>query len=154
MRGAFLVCLALVGSAGFSWSAQTPPPDVPKNHWAYAAVAEMYQLGVLVGYPDGTFKGTRPLSRYELAVSLAKLSEKEARLIHQIGDSIPTKSSSVELKNLDRELASIRDQLAAITPQKMDVDSLKSQMGSLRTQLSVLNASASKLRSKLDKTQP
>ena len=50
--------------------AQEAFPDVPKNHWAYAALARMRAEGLLVGYPDGLFRGGRPATRYELAVAL------------------------------------------------------------------------------------
>ena len=45
-------------------------PDVPDNHWAYEALENMRAEGILVGYPDGLFRGSRPLSRYELAVAI------------------------------------------------------------------------------------
>ncbi len=45
-------------------------PDVPKNHWAYAALARLKADGLLVGYPDGLYRGGRPMSRYELAVAI------------------------------------------------------------------------------------
>jgi len=32
-----------------------PFPDVPKDHWAYAAVQALRQVGIIVGYPGGTF---------------------------------------------------------------------------------------------------
>ena len=31
------------------------PPDVPADHWAAEAVAYLYSLGILEGYPGGTF---------------------------------------------------------------------------------------------------
>lgn len=42
-------------------------PDVPKNHWAYDYVTKLAQAGLLEGYPDGEFKGTRMMTRYEFA---------------------------------------------------------------------------------------
>ena len=32
-------------------------PDVPRNHWAYQYISQLAGNGILVGYPDGTFKG-------------------------------------------------------------------------------------------------
>lgn len=51
-------------------SAQDAFPDVPRDHWAYAALLRMRKDGLLVGYPDGLYRGGRPMSRYELAVAL------------------------------------------------------------------------------------
>src|SRR5688572_25538133 len=50
--------------------AQDNFPDTPENHWAYEALANMKREGLLVGYPDGLFRGGRPASRYELAVAI------------------------------------------------------------------------------------
>lgn len=44
--------------------------DVPQGHWAYEAVRTLIQQGILKGYPDGSFRGTKPVSRYEFAVAL------------------------------------------------------------------------------------
>lgn len=44
--------------------------DVPSGHWAYDAVQSLVQQGILRGYPDGAFHGTKPLTRYEFAVAL------------------------------------------------------------------------------------
>jgi len=49
------------------------PADVPWDHWAYDAIADLYDAGLLEGYPDGTFKGNRCLTRYEFAMALARL---------------------------------------------------------------------------------
>ena len=45
-----------------------PLSDVPQGHWAYDAVAQLVKDGLIKGYPDGTFKGKRPMTRYEAAV--------------------------------------------------------------------------------------
>ncbi len=31
--------------------AVTPFPDVPRTHWAYQAVTELHERGILLGYP-------------------------------------------------------------------------------------------------------
>ena len=41
--------------------------DVPQNHWAYAAVQDLANRGLVNGYEDGLFKGDRTLTRYEFA---------------------------------------------------------------------------------------
>ena len=50
--------------------AQDNFPDVPDNHWAYEALLRLKSNGLLVGYPDGLFRGPRPASRYEMAVAI------------------------------------------------------------------------------------
>jgi len=48
--------------------------DVPEGHWATAAVYQLVKMGVTKGYPDGTFRGKKDISRYEIAVFLAKFA--------------------------------------------------------------------------------
>lgn len=61
------VAIAITFS-GNAWA--QVPPDVPPGHWAYDAIEELMNLGVLKGYPDGTFKGKTPLTRYEFAIAV------------------------------------------------------------------------------------
>ena len=42
-------------------------PDVETNHWAYVAVQDLANRGLVQGYPDGTFKGNQTMTRYEFA---------------------------------------------------------------------------------------
>jgi len=71
---AVVLALALVFGLG-SLVAQTFP-DVPWDHWAYDAVATLAEKGIIVGYPDGYFKGNRPLTRYEFACALRNALER------------------------------------------------------------------------------
>ena len=59
----------LNGLAGTNMKADrsTLFPDVPNNHWAYAAVSDLSRRGLVEGYPDGTFGGDRMMTRYEFA---------------------------------------------------------------------------------------
>jgi hypothetical protein len=60
-------------SVGLSTSASAqaaPFLDTPTNHWAYEAVQDLAKKGIVIGYPDGTYGGKRPMTRYEFAVAL------------------------------------------------------------------------------------
>jgi hypothetical protein len=46
--------------------------DVPFDHWAYKAVEQLAQVGVLEGYPNGKYIGAQAMTRYEFAVALAR----------------------------------------------------------------------------------
>ncbi|MFQ6098623.1 MAG: S-layer homology domain-containing protein [Armatimonadota bacterium] len=50
--------------------------DVPFDHWAYDAVQKLVDAGVIVGYPDETFRGDRAMTRYEFAMAVARLMDK------------------------------------------------------------------------------
>ncbi|MDP9764948.1 S-layer homology domain-containing protein [Deinococcus enclensis] len=47
--------------------------DVPAGHWAKDAIDKLVSRGIILGYPDGTFRGTQNLTRYEAAVIIARL---------------------------------------------------------------------------------
>jgi len=44
--------------------------DLDTSHWAYAATESLRSKGIVIGYPDGYFRGKRTLTRYEFAVAL------------------------------------------------------------------------------------
>ena len=67
----------VVGAASTTFAAANPFADVPADHWAYDAVAQLVQDGVVNGYSaDGTFKGDQSMSRYEMAQIVAKAMAK------------------------------------------------------------------------------
>lgn len=58
-------------AAGFGFLvAQAQMADVAAGHWAERAVRDLLEKGILTGYPDGTFKGTQVVNRYQAAVML------------------------------------------------------------------------------------
>lgn len=64
----FLGIFALVLSLNSANAQQSKIfPDVSANHWAAAQIKELSQSGVIVGYPDGTFKPDDNVSRAEFA---------------------------------------------------------------------------------------
>ena len=67
-------------TAGVSAYAANPFSDVTADDWAYQAVSDLSAQGVVEGYPDGTFKGERNMTRYELAQIVARLMAKEDQL--------------------------------------------------------------------------
>ncbi|MEW6228805.1 MAG: S-layer homology domain-containing protein, partial [Bacillota bacterium] len=54
-------------------TAASPFGDVPQSHWAYEAVKQLAAYGIIEGFPDGTFKGAEPLTRYQMAMVIARL---------------------------------------------------------------------------------
>ena len=77
-----ILALAAVAAltAGVSAYAANPFSDVTADDWAYQAVSDLSAQGVVEGYPDGTFKGERNMTRYELAQIVARLMAKEDQL--------------------------------------------------------------------------
>ena len=70
-------------------------PDVPQNHWAYQYISQLAGNGILVGYPDGTFKGDAKMTRYEFATMLyralqngAPIDENMKRALNEFGPEL------------------------------------------------------------------
>lgn len=104
---AFLACSA------FSASAASPFSDVDHNDWSYKAVAELSEQGVVDGYPDGSFKGNKEISRFETAQIVARLLAKENSLnneqkasIHKLANaySDELKQLGVRVDNVEKKL--------------------------------------------------
>jgi hypothetical protein len=56
--------------------------DLSSNHWAYKAIEALVErYGVMAGFPDKTFKGSKNLTRYEMAAALYKVMTKVEELI-------------------------------------------------------------------------
>ena len=72
-----LTTALVVGAASTTFAAANPFADVPADHWAYDAVAQLVQDGIVNGYAaDGTYKGDQNMSRYEMAQIVAKAMAK------------------------------------------------------------------------------
>jgi len=69
---ATLAAAMILGVAGTSFAAANPFSDVPAKHWAYASVMNLSQAGIVDGYGDGTYKGDKVITRYEMAQMVAK----------------------------------------------------------------------------------
>ena len=66
----------VIGAASTTFAAANPFTDVPTGHWSYDAVAKLAQDGVIEGYGDGTFRGDKAITRYEMAQMVAKAMAK------------------------------------------------------------------------------
>ncbi len=91
---------------GHSVSA-TPFSDVPANHWAYQAIQSLAADGLVEGYPDGKFKGDRPLTRYEMAVLVA-------RVIAKLQANGAGYASKADLDKLQKLIDALKDELDSL----------------------------------------
>lgn len=84
--------------------------DMPEDHWAMESVNKMNDLGIISGYPDGTFKGTKNINRYELSLYLYKT-------ISYIDSPKPTSSVeelAKEIKLLKEEIKALKTEIKAL----------------------------------------
>ena len=71
-----LTTVLVVGTASTTFAAANPFSDVPADHWAYDAIAQLAAEGVVDGYGDGTYRGEQEITRYEMAQMIAKAMAK------------------------------------------------------------------------------
>lgn len=74
-------------------------PDVLKGHWAYDFVKDLSDKGYLVGYPDGTFKGDKSMTRYEFATAVYRALQNGALMDANMVKAI--KEFKPELKDVE-----------------------------------------------------
>jgi len=100
-----------------AFAANMPFADVPKDHWAYDSVAELAAAGLVIGYPDGTFKGDRQFTRYEMAMVFARiLGRLDTLIAAEVGAEVKGMADDIYAKvaqALVEEMANIKAELTA-----------------------------------------
>lgn len=111
-KAAIAACFAC---AAVTASAANPFTDVSADDWAYQAVASLSDEGVIDGYPDGTFRGDKHVTRYELAQIVARLMAKEDTLNASQKETLAKLSSQYanELKDLGVRIAELEKKRGA-----------------------------------------
>jgi chromosome segregation ATPase len=109
---ALLAGLLTVLSMGFGLAQFS---DVPAGHWAKEAVEALAAKGIIVGFPDGTYRGNENLTRYQAALIIYRLLQQIEEELKAKGTSPTMEAMSPEdleaLKNAIQELAA---ELAAL----------------------------------------
>ena len=112
LKAAIAACFAC---AAVTVSAANPFTDVSADDWAYQAVASLSDEGVIDGYPDGTFRGDKHVTRYEIAQIVARLMAKEDTLNASQKETLAKLSSHYanELKDLGVRIAELEKKRGA-----------------------------------------
>lgn len=115
---ASLAAAMVLGVAGTSFAATVNPfSDVPAKHWSYGAVTKLANDGIIEGYGDGTFGGDKTISRYEMAIIVAKAMSKVEKA---------NANDKALIEKLSNEYASELDKLGArMTTVENKVDNVK-----------------------------
>jgi len=71
-----LVLVFVLGIASVAFAAPSQFSDVPAKHWAYDSVRSLAKVGIVDGYGDGTFRGDKTMTRYEMAQIVANAMTK------------------------------------------------------------------------------
>jgi len=87
--------------------------DLDQNHWAYEALRDLVEkYDVIEGYPDGTFRGNRVPTRWELAAALNAVMKAVGKDIARLGAE---KADKTDLQALARLQEQFRNELTALT---------------------------------------
>ncbi len=116
MKKILAMAAAAALAAGTSAWAANPFSDVSASDWAYQAVSDLSDQGIVEGYPDGTFKGQTSITRYEMAQIVARLMAKEDqynaeqratidKLAGEYADELDT--LGVRVANLEKKVGNI-----------------------------------------------
>ncbi len=106
-----------------------PFSDLPKGHWAYSAVQQAVDAGILQGY-DGRFHGSKSLNRYQMAVVVS-------RMLDSISTMGPGKVSRRDVENLEALTIEFADELALLN---VKVSTLEDSFAELRHDVDGLKA--------------
>lgn len=80
--------------------------DVQPTDWAFQALQSLVErYGCIAGYPDGTFRGNRALTRYEFAAGLNACLDRVNELIATATSTLATKEDLATLQRLQSEFA-------------------------------------------------
>jgi hypothetical protein len=115
--------------------------DVPVGHWAYDAVAQLAQEGYIKGYPDGTFKGARPMTRYEVAALVARADTAIRQAIASGQQVKPSDIAALKalLTEFGSEVKDIQNRVAAL---ETKTNNLQTQANNLQTQANATQVEA------------
>ena len=132
MNNNFINTAAMIIASAAAVSA-APFNDVSSSHWAYEAVSQMAEKGVIQGFPDNTYKGNQNVSRYHLAMMTARM----LAYVEQNGTGSMANSDLQTLEKLTVEFA---DELALIgikiTNLEDDMKDVKEDVASLKNDVS------------------
>jgi hypothetical protein len=126
--------------------------DVPTDHWAYQAVNNLQERGIVIGYPDGTFGGKRAMTRYEFAVAVDRLIDWVNRSISDAiaGIKIPEPTNPPPPGLSEEDVNRMIDEKIRNLPTKEDIDAIRRLTEEFRDELSALGTNVEGLRHDLD----
>lgn len=101
--------------------------DVSPDHWAYHAIKLlMEKYHVMEGFPDGTFRGNKTVTRYELAAALARvMAAVDARIAEANGSDVSVEPgvNPEDLRTIARLQREFREELDALKSRQDTIDS-------------------------------
>lgn len=129
--------------------AQDNFPDTPENHWAYEALAKLKKDGLLVGYPDGLYRGSRTATRYELAVAIHSAFTNLKNTTDGLQTQIDALKNAGDVQSLRDALKQLQDQVNALQGYGADIASMKKLADTFQNELHALGVDVDQLKKDL-----
>jgi S-layer homology domain/Collagen triple helix repeat (20 copies) len=143
-----LIVILLAAFALMGANAQQSFPDIPSGHWAGDAVARIAQLGIVTGFPDGTFRGNESFTRYQAALVISRLLDVIDQNIQ--ASKALTDQDIAALQSAIGELQSQMDALGARTDALEQNKADRSEVQALQDQVAALQAQLENLQAQID----
>ena len=101
--------------------------DVQPNDWAFQSLQSLVErYGCIAGYPNGTYRGNRALSRYEFAAGLNACLDRVNELIATATVDLTTKQDLATIQKLQAEFS------AELTTLRGRVDTVEAKTAELK----------------------
>ena len=149
-----LVALGVAFSSSQAQAQAAPFLDTPTNHWAYESVQDLAKRGIVIGYPDGTYGGKRPMTRYEFAVAISRalmtidtMVKAQAGTPAPVGTPPATALTQDQLNEVQALIDKFRPELDTI---QADLKTAQDNIESLRADVLDTKALANKAQSTAD----
>ncbi|MEK0184714.1 iron uptake porin [Microcoleus anatoxicus] len=102
--------------------------DVKPTDWAFQALQSLVErYGCIAGYPDGTYRGNRAMTRYEFAAGLNACLDKVTELIRAGGSNLVKKEDVEKVQKLQEqfaaELATLRGRIDVLEARTAELES-------------------------------
>jgi hypothetical protein len=145
LMASLAVCSTLIAGAALAQDGAFK--DVPNDHWSYAAIEKLSSLNpkVFIGDPDGMFRGKRNLTRYEMAVIIARLLENLEANYAKKGEA----GGGGTQRDVDMSGVAMKGDLKGFAS-KGDVDTLRKLTGEFQTELNTLGVDVDSIKKRLD----
>jgi hypothetical protein len=143
-----LIVILLAAFALMGANAQQSFPDIPSGHWAGDAVNRIAQLGIVTGFPDGTFRGNESFTRYQAALVISRLLDVIDQNIQ--ASKALTDQDIAALRSAVAELQSQLDGIGARTDALEQNKADRSEVVALQDQIAALQAQLENLQAQID----
>jgi|GEM_PF-1740674 len=160
MKHIAVVLAALLSLTLVAPAMAQPFADVPTDHWAYDAIAELAAKGLIEGYPDGAFRGDRAMTRYEMAMVVARvLARIEAIKIPPMPPDLVrrpelTKTDAATRAALTATITATDKRLtASITTLNRLVAEFRAELAALGVRVTAVEEELAALRARMDNTK-